>query len=97
MSLGVIFIVIGVLMVLKAIFPISIPIGKFVMAGFFIYLGISMLIPSWNWKGHSDGEKDSDTDSIVFSDSTIRPTTINGSHREFERRLRTRPDRSVPA
>jgi hypothetical protein len=87
MSMGVIFILIGVLMVLKAFLPISIPVGKIVMAGFFIYLGITMLIPSWNlgkmgnWdEKHSEAK---DEDSVVFGEGTLRPGEVKGSHREF--------------
>lgn len=81
MVLGTLLVIVGVLLVLSAILPFSIPIGKLLLAFFLIYLGITMLLPSGVHLhfGHSF----SDRENLVFTSGTLRPATPASTVEEF--------------
>jgi len=70
--LGIILILIGLGIVLKVIFHIDIPVFKIILACFFIYLGIRILVgSSWGCHFHT-GRHDA-----VFSETNFSGTSID--------------------
>lgn len=70
MFLGIIIIVIGLSVLLGAIFGINIPIFKVLLGLFFLYLGIKVIFGSFNWK--FDAEKRSSDHEAIFSKSEFQ-------------------------
>ncbi|MBI9054165.1 MAG: hypothetical protein JEY96_10145 [Bacteroidales bacterium] len=63
---GILLILIGLGVVIRVVFNVHFPIVKFVIAFFFIFIGIKLLIGNFNFfNGHSDGE------TTIFSESKI--------------------------
>lgn len=54
---GILLMLIGITIIIKVVFDINIPIGKFIIAFFLIYVGIKLLVGNNNFIGNwSDGE-----------------------------------------
>ena len=64
---GILLIVIGLSVVIKIVFNVDFPIFKIVVAFFFIYLGIRILVGgNWHYWGHHR-----DKNSVVFGEATF--------------------------
>ncbi len=63
---GILLILIGLGIVIRVVFNIDFPLIKFIIAFFFIFIGIKILIGNYNF-GH--GEVDEDT--TIFSESKV--------------------------
>ena len=70
MVLGVIIILVGLSVLLGAVFGINLPVMKILLALFFIYLGVKILIGPMDWK--MDAEKRSTDHEAVFSQSRFQ-------------------------
>ncbi len=63
---GALLILIGLGIVIRVVFNINFPLVKFVIAFFFIFIGIKLLIGNFNfWHGHVD------ENTTIFSESRI--------------------------
>ncbi len=69
---GVVLILAGVSIVLKAVFHIYIPVFRIVVAGIIIYFGVRLLLG--NHAGYSDAE------TIVFRDAKFKPGTMQDDY-----------------
>lgn len=73
---GVFLILIGLGIVIRVVFNINIPIIKFIIAFFFIFIGIKLLVGNFNFRhGHID------ENTTLFSESKIDGT--QGNHKEY--------------
>ena len=73
---GILLILIGIGIVIRVVFNINFPIVKFVIAFFFIFIGIKLLVGNFNITGNnSDGE------TTIFSESKIYGT--NDTYKEY--------------
>jgi predicted membrane protein len=73
MFLGIIFLVIGLLLVLQHIFHIDLPIIKILFGVFLIYLGIKVIFGSFGIQLNGISVKKVTTDTeLVFSDGSFR-------------------------
>jgi predicted membrane protein len=59
MAIGILFLLFGLSILLKALFHINIPVFRTFLAIFLIYMGIKMLLGGWGWdfrqwRGHGD-------------------------------------------
>ena len=70
MVLGVVIIVVGLSVLLGSVFGINIPIIKILVALFFIYLGIKILVGPMNWK--FDAEKRSSDHEAIFAEAQFQ-------------------------
>lgn len=63
---GALLILIGLGIVIRVVFNINFPIVKFIVAFFFIFIGIKLLVGNFNfWHGHVD------ENTTIFGDSKI--------------------------
>jgi predicted membrane protein len=68
---GVVLIIIGIIMVFKVVFKIDIPVFKILLALFFLYLGIKILVGS-SWNTHiQTGRHDAVFGEANFSGNSI--------------------------
>ena len=73
---GVLLILIGVGVVIRVVFNINFPVIKFLIAFFFIFIGIKMLVGNFDFRhGHID------ENTTIFSESRIDGT--QGNHKEY--------------
>lgn len=71
---GIIFILLGIYFILKVIFKIDFPVGRVLLALFFIYLGIKILFGS----AHVFHFKGGDGNSAVFSELNYSGQIVDG-------------------
>ena len=64
---GILLILIGLGIVIRVVFNIDFPLIKFIIAFFFIFIGIKILIGNYNF---SSGKTDEDT--TIFSESKVQ-------------------------
>ncbi|MCX6258170.1 MAG: LiaF-related protein [Bacteroidia bacterium] len=69
---GIILILLGIILVVKVVFRVDIPVFKILLAFFFLYLGIRILVGSSLNVHFKDGHHDA-----VFSESNFSGTTID--------------------
>ncbi|MFP4025901.1 MAG: hypothetical protein ACLFVR_15355, partial [Thiohalospira sp.] len=63
---GILLILIGLGIVIRVVFNIDFPLIKFIIAFFFIFIGIKILIGNYNfWQGEVD------EDTTIFSESKV--------------------------
>lgn len=71
---GLLLILIGLGIVIRVVFNVNIPVVKFVIAFFFIFIGIKLLVGNFHFLNHR-----SDEDTTIFSESRI-----DGIDKEFK-------------
>ena len=100
---GVLLILIGLGIVIRVVFNINFPIMKFIIAFFFIFIGIKLLIGNFNFRhGHSDGnttifsesktygmDEDYKEYNIIFGSSIIDMRDIDFSSKSKEIKINT--------
>lgn len=69
---GGLLIVAGILLIVNMVFNLHLPVFKIMVALFFIYLGIMVLVRGWVWKAdvYNDGS------TAVFSNINVKPDHI---------------------
>lgn len=80
MTAGIIFLVIGVALLLKAVFHIDIPIFKTVFGVFLIYLGVKMVFGRF-WCGDSCDIKTKT--SVVFEDKVFKSSEGTSDRKQY--------------
>ena len=70
MFIGALFLLIGLSIIVKTLFKIDLPVFRILIALFFIYLGVRMLIGDFGFRVKGDAYKDSH--SAVFSEGEFR-------------------------
>lgn len=67
---GILLILIGISIVVRVVFNVNFPLMKFIIAFFFIFIGIKLLIGNFHFTGsHSDG------DTTIFGEKKVYATT----------------------
>jgi predicted membrane protein len=80
MFIGVFFLLLGLSIILKAVFKIDLPVFRVLFALFLIYLGVRMLYGDYGW--HIKGEPFRDKHSAVFSEGDFEWSAEDG-HRNY--------------
>jgi len=74
--LGILLILIGLGLVIKVVFNVEFPIFKFIIAFFFIYIGLRILFGSYDIFHFRTGKND-----VIFSETTFK--VINDEKKEY--------------
>lgn len=81
MFIGVLFLLIGLSIILKAVFRIDLPVFRVLMALFFLYLGVRMLIGDYGFRFRAEPFRDKR--SAVFSEGEFKLGANETGHQSF--------------
>jgi predicted membrane protein len=70
---GIVLVLIGISIIIKIVFNIDFPVFKFLVAFFFIYIGVRIMVGNFNFFSTKVGSND-----VVFSDATMNDSVVDG-------------------
>jgi len=73
---GILLILVGLGIVIRVVFNIDFPLIKFIIAFFFIFIGIKLLVGNFNF-----GQGEIDEDTTIFSERVVHG--LDENHKEY--------------